>query len=69
MSQTRGECKVCRYFDPNVSYPPSGHCKRRAPVIDQRDHQYGSWPWVQDYNWCGEFELKIESQDPQEIRK
>jgi len=42
-----------------------GYCHRYAPHAQICSEETGSdtvWPWVDSFNWCGEFNLKDEQE-------
>ena len=61
-------CRDCRWRspDPRPEYPDAGHCRRYPPQIalwtvtgHDQPSQPGfeqQWPWMQAYDWCGEWE-------------
>ena len=71
-------CDQCRFFhhlanDPDESDAPKsikGECRRHPPVarppigdrIDRDDHQLAAFPRVVIFDWCGEFERRIQSE-------
>lgn len=50
------KCEDCKYFqyrDKGVDC--RGQCRKYAP---KRFIKADNWPWVKDYDWCGEFQAK-----------
>ena len=58
-------CSGCSYWlpDDNQTHPSEpavvGYCRRHAPQpLTDRVKQGALWPFTQDDDWCGDFELK-----------
>ena len=50
-------CTQCRFFQGYFN----GDCHRHAPVvIDMRTHIANSYPRVDEWTWCGDFEKRPE---------
>jgi hypothetical protein len=51
MSEDRGICKACRFWD-NAN-GQVGYCKRRSPSVSPQGS--AAWPMTGSQMWCGEF--------------
>lgn len=62
MREKRAErCGMCRYW---VGWPGygelKGNCRRHAPAIVE--HR-GGFPFMEGYQWCGDFEPALPSEE------
>lgn len=63
-------CEGCRFFDPvkggkevvsgtatysSRSWPDHGRCRKDPPITSMDDNQWGRWPRVDRFDWCGEW--------------
>jgi len=45
-------CEKCKWRDIEE------RCRRHPPVWMHHGHDSSAvWPWVDDYDWCGDFEI------------
>jgi len=59
---TQLECYDCRFFVVHDENAP-GHCRRNPPTVgrfrgedEDPKYDYGQWPNVSSFDWCGAFE-------------
>lgn len=50
-------CENCRWWDTSLADPDThGLCRINPPVADERNG-HAVWPFTEDTDWCGRFEI------------
>lgn len=50
-------CRTCRFWGGRFNVDIDGNCHRHAPAYKGGAIPDAKWPWVQEYQWCGDYEL------------
>ena len=59
------KCADCKFFQEVFKW---GLCRRNPPVANlESDSVNGTWPEVNDNDWCGEFAPRPEEDKPLEV--